>query len=227
MKQITEYVTQLLLKDPAIATAIVSRIGYEPSEFLKKHLHFALPYAVIYTQDQDALLGLCNVFDQSPIDLVRQGASDIAIAILLEEDSDVQHAGERKLIEICRERDILEQLVVDKQTSMMTTIAMNLGHPTQGQLYHKAMETIDRTMNGAKSKLSALLNEFLLAIFEEMFSYINQIRSHSPDVQYPYALQSLKIIMHLLEENINNHNRHVSTTAHAAALLYFSFLCLL
>ncbi|GAN03386.1 serine/threonine-protein kinase atr-like [Mucor ambiguus] len=209
MKQITEYVTQLLLKDPAVATAIISRIGYEPSKFLKKYLHFALPYAVIYTQDQDALLGLCDVFDQSPIDLVRQGASHIAIAILLEEDSVIQHAGERRLVEICGEKDTLAYFVFDNRTSMIATVAMNLGHPTQGQSYYKVMETINRTVRDEKDKISDFLSEFLLAILENVFSYINQVRNHSLDIQYPYALQSLKMIIQLLEENINNHNRHL------------------
>ncbi|OAD01888.1 hypothetical protein MUCCIDRAFT_111232 [Mucor lusitanicus CBS 277.49] len=211
MKQITEYVTRLLLKDPAMATAIVSRIGYEPSNFFKKHLHFALPYAVIYTQDQDALLGLCNVFDQSPNDLVQQGASHIATAILLEQDSAIQQAGKQRLAEIFHDTDIFEYLVMDNQSTMMITAAMNLGHPTQGQLYYKAMATINDICSDAKSKskLSDFMNEFLLGILEKVFGYITQVKNQALDMQHPYALQSLKIIIQLLEENINYHNRHM------------------
>lgn len=227
IKEITEYVTGLLLKDPEMATAIVSRIGYEPSKFLKKYLHFALPYAVIYTQDQDALLGLCNALDQTPADLVRQGAIDIAIDILIEQDHAIQRAGDKRLIEICRQKDIMDEFVMINRSSIMAIVAMNLGHPTLGQSYHHVMMAIHGTINGNQLELSSLLDEFFMPISENVLSYIHQVRNHSLDVQHPYALESLKIVMSLLEENITNHNRHVShvAAAAAAALLPCSLTC--
>jgi len=217
MKQITECTTQLLLKDPELATAITSLLGYSLSNFLKKYLHFALPYAVIYTQDEDALDSLANVFEQAPIDLVRQEANHVIIALLLEQDAATKEAGKERLVKLFRDRDIFEQLVHDNHTSLTATIVMHLAHPTKGEYYYQALTNIKNSIYGDQYHLSDFLSELMLAITEKVFYHISEIKCGSLEVPYPFAFGSLEKLMSLLDENINLHNRHVSTRH---ALLY-------
>ncbi|CAO0799387.1 unnamed protein product [Mucor circinelloides] len=209
MKQITECTTQLLLKDPELATAITSLLGYSLSNFLKKYLHFALPYAVIYTQDEDALDSLANVFEQAPIDLVRQEANHVIIALLLEQDAATKEAGEERLVKLFRDRDILEQLVHDNHTSLTATIVMHLAHPTKGEYYYQALTNIKNSIYGDQYHLSDFLSELMLAITEKVFYHISEIKCGSLEVPYPFAFGSLEKLMSLLDENINLHNRHL------------------
>ncbi|KAL9547885.1 hypothetical protein MBANPS3_005952 [Mucor bainieri] len=209
MKAIVEYTAKLLLKDPAMAASIIDHMGYPSANFFKHYLHFALPYAVLYASDEDALVGLCNVFEQTPIELVRQGATHILIATFLEPDTAIQEAGERRLDDLCGQRNVLKELVFDYRTSTVAAVAMSLGHPTQGQVYYRVMEQINRNIREVLS-MADFLHEFMMAILESVFSYIAQAKKQDPSqVEHPYALKSLMIVMQLLEDNINHHNRHL------------------
>ncbi|KAI8640422.1 hypothetical protein BD408DRAFT_241317 [Parasitella parasitica] len=209
MKELTEYVTQALFKDPDLAEGIVDLIGYTIPNFLQKYIHFAMPFAILYDQSEDAIMGISCAFDKPTVDLCKNEAHHITLALLLEQDAETKNISIKRLENILQEKDGLKKLITSNHTRLMASLAMNLGHPEQSRQYYKAVMELKDIVRGKNSVLGDYISSLIMAISEKISSYITQKRNQTLEVQYPYALESLKTIMRLLESNINNHNLHL------------------
>lgn len=210
IKELTEFVTRLLVKDPDLAVEIAFIIGYTIPNFLKKYLNYALPYAVIYDQDEDTLLGIANAFDTSIVDLCENEACHVILSLLFEQNAQIKSAAVKRLDNIFQHKNTVKQLITNNNTKLMTILAMSLGHPTSSEMYRNALIEIKNTVQGEKYDLSDSISSLFMAISEKISSYITEKRNHTLKIQYPYALESLKVIMSLLKLNLDNYNLHVS-----------------
>ncbi|CEP14753.1 hypothetical protein [Parasitella parasitica] len=218
IKELTEFVTQLLFKDPDLAESIVNLIDYTIPNFLRKYIHFAMPYAILYNRDEDAIMGISSAFNTSTVDLCKDEAYHIILALLLEQDTETKSFGIKRLEDIIQEKDSLKKLATSNHTRLMASLAMNLGHPEQSKQYYNAVLDLKDIVRGKSSALCDYISSLIMAISEKISGYISQKRNQILPIQYPYALESLKAIMQLLESNINNHNLHAKMQAESLSL---------
>lgn len=210
MKEITEFVTRILIIDPEFAENVTQLFGFQIPQFLSAFLEYALPYAITRMNSDDALSGISASLEINIKNLCRDGAVHILVQLLMESDVQVKKHGYKRLQQITKEKDIVEKLARENVTKITTTLAMNLGIPRLKQNALNGLIELKGLARNPKEDLSDYISAYFIAILERISRYISEKRDQLVYIQDPQALVVLGEIMIILKSNIKDHTLHVS-----------------
>ncbi|KAI9478821.1 MAG: hypothetical protein EXX96DRAFT_261034 [Benjaminiella poitrasii] len=214
MKDIVQFVTRILVVDPALAENITQLFGYQIPNFISAYLADALSFAIVHTEDDDVLSGVAACLELSILDLCKSGAHYILVSLLMETDNNVKENGYKRLQKIFSSKSIVRTLLNENLTKITTTLAMNLGAPGLRECSVSALNELKTLTGKAREDLSDYLSSYFIAILERLSHFISEKRNQTLTIQDPYALEALSEIMYLLKSNISNHTLHLLKVFH-------------
>ncbi|KAI7901832.1 uncharacterized protein BX663DRAFT_552745 [Cokeromyces recurvatus] len=214
MKDIVQFVTRMLVIDPALTENVTQLFGYQIPNFLSTYLNIALPFAVAYTEDDDALSGIAASLELSILSLCKSGAHYILVSLLMEKDANIKAYGYKRLQTIFANKSIVKTLISENLTKITTTLAMSLGVPGLQESSMNALNELKTLTGNTKENLSDYLSSYFIAILERVSRFISEKRNQVLKIQDPYALEALSVIMSLLDSNISNHTLHLMKVFH-------------
>lgn len=206
IKEITEFVTRILVIDPGFAENVTQLFGFELPQFLSAFLEYALPYAIIHTDD-DTLSGISASLEIPLINLCKDGAFHIYAQLLMENDPQLKSQGYERLQKILKTKTMVKTLVKENATKITTELAMYLGIPHLKQNAINGLEELKDLTRTKNEDLSQYISSYFIAILERASRFISEKRY----VHDPMALAALREIMPLLKSSITDHTIHASS----------------
>ncbi|KAI8355524.1 hypothetical protein BD560DRAFT_202939 [Blakeslea trispora] len=205
MEHIVPLVIYLLTADEAAADSITSLFGHDVNGFLICYMHFALYYALVLDKE-DILLQMATTINMTVEAMCIEHGHHIVIALMKEEDQAIKKLAIRRLSSLLKQRDPVRKLAQRHMTKITSTLAISLGNTKQKQ---KIVKGLDLMSSVRGTSISEHLSTFILAILEKINSFVFAKTNEFHNIEYPYALESVKELMVLLDRHINSHALHL------------------
>lgn len=119
----------MLPHDPNMSDAIANLLGYSTPQFLQAYKKYTLPYAVLRAPDNESLAAISISLSMTITSLCKTNASDIIIALLMEQDMEVKRQGKERIEQMTGSKAIIRTMKTNNQTQITTALALDLGLP--------------------------------------------------------------------------------------------------
>ncbi|KAG1499681.1 hypothetical protein G6F47_004794 [Rhizopus delemar] len=205
LQPISEVMVRMLPHDPNMSDAIANLLGYSTPQFLQAYKKYTLPYAVLRAPDNESLAAISISLSMTITSLCKTNASDIIIALLMEQDMEVKRQGKERIEQMTGSKAIIRTMKTNNQTQITTALALDLGLPDKRL---QAIEALNQ-MKGDGVNLSMYLSISIIAILGKVAKLINAKREKRPNPEHPHALKSLEEVMKLIGSDTHHHAVHL------------------